>query len=139
MRISSSEIEPFLAEDFLTGAVERGFPAEELLRAVAARDLADEFGLAVSWVETGPGSDLSGLATPLPFCKSVTGAAGLFSSAADSFVFFEIFAIYFSFTSVSLYARRKAAQPEIGRKPVPANAIEQCGILFFGGQLRRWP
>jgi hypothetical protein len=139
MRISSSEIEPFLTEDFLTGAVERAFPAEELLRATVERDLAEDFGLADFWVGTVPGSGLSDLATPFPFCKSVTGAAGLFSKAGGSLVFFEIFAIYFSFTSASLYARRKAAQAEIGTKAVPAKAIEGCDILFFDGQLRRWP
>jgi hypothetical protein len=133
MRISSSEIEPFLAEDFPATAVERGFPAAELLRATAERDLAGDFGLADFWVETVPGSGFFDLAMPLPFCKSGTGAAGLFSGTADSLVFFEIFAIYFSFTSASLYARGKTAQAEISTKAVPAKAIEQCGILFFDG------
>jgi len=53
------------------------------------------------------------------------GATGAFSTAAISFDFFELFAIYISFTSASLYPQSKAAQAEIGTKTAPANLIER--------------
>ncbi len=45
------------------------------------------------------------------------GSAGALRGAAASFDFFELFAIYFSSASASLYAQEKAAQAEIGTYP----------------------
>ncbi|MGH8093816.1 MAG: hypothetical protein ACREIF_10125 [Chthoniobacterales bacterium] len=62
-------------------------------------------------------------AMPPSFWLSTSGTERETSAAAASFDFFELFAIYFSFTSASLYAQRKTAQAEIGMKKATANSI----------------
>ncbi len=110
---------------FLCGdAAERGLPEVLVLRGVVPRLLPLAFVRAIDFTVFAAGF-FAGFAAPFPFCASVTGAAGALSGAAVSFDFFELFAIYFSFTSASLYPQSKAAQAEIGTKTALASLIER--------------
>src|SRR5262249_31198330 len=56
----------------------------------------------------------AGLFVPFVWSDSFPGPAGVASGDIGSLARFKLFAIYFSFLSASLYARRKTAQAEIG-------------------------
>ncbi len=59
----------------------------------------------------------AGLLLPLASANPSLRATGAFSGAATSLTFFELFAIYFCFSSASLYAQSKATQAEISMRP----------------------
>jgi hypothetical protein len=70
------------------------------------------------------GSIRPGYDGPLPFRVSLCGTSRVVSGAGPTFDFFELFTIYFSSTSASLYALSKPAQEEIGMKKASANSTK---------------
>jgi hypothetical protein len=56
----------------------------------------------------------AGLVVPLVWVGSFAGVAGATSRGIGSLTLLKFFAIYFSFSSASLYVRRKTVQAEIG-------------------------
>lgn len=110
-------------------AAVRGWRAAGVLRGFALRVLPADFGREADLATLPAGLfaavGFAAFAKPLLFSASLSGATGLISGAAVSFDFFELFAIYFSFTSASLYAQSKPAQAEIGMKKASANSIRR--------------
>jgi hypothetical protein len=90
--------------------------APEVFAAVFARTAFVAFGVFV-FDPTRP--DCGGTT---PFRVSFGVTTGCTSLAGSALNFFELFAIYFSFTSASLYALSKPVQEEIGMKEASANS-----------------
>jgi hypothetical protein len=100
-----------------------------VLRAFTLRVLPADFGRDADFATLAAGrfaaAGFAAFAGLSPLRASLSGAQGLISGAAVSLDFFELFAIYFSFTSASLYAQSKPAQAEIGMKKASANSIRR--------------
>jgi hypothetical protein len=60
----------------------------------------------------------TGLVVPFVWVDPSTEGTDAPSEAAVSLTFFELFAIYFSYPSASLYVQSKTAQAEISMKPL---------------------